>query len=265
VPRRKSSGEEEVWDVELVEALGRSEEGFEKLIAKCEAAMAIRVLGQNLTTEVKEGSRAAASVHERVAGRKLAADATATTACLREQLFRPWAHFNFGDAELAPWPAWDSTPPEDKAARANTLKTFGEALKELAAGGLKVDLATEAERFGVAILGTTEPAQPPEKPATEPGAETLSRGVLLASPTVRGREYLDRLHANTVAEAAQVLATDVAEVLGAIDDATSFEDLKQRLLDGYRGMDSAPLVALTRRAWELAELAGRAAIKEQVS
>lgn len=275
MPRLKNGTQEEVFDMELVEAVGKSEEGFDKLISRCDSAIAIRVLGQNLTTEVKEGSRAAASVHERVAQRKLASDATTLTACLREQLFKPWAAYNFGNAELAPWPTWDATPPEDKAARADTYKKLGEGLQALQKTGLDVDVDEEAERFGVATRGPAKP--PPERaPAEDPAAELepadeapaeLSRRprAVLASPKQRGQDYLDRLERNTVAQAAETLAGDLEAVLGVIDGAESPEALRERLAALYEGMKPDALMGLTRRAWLLAELAGQTAIREQVS
>jgi phage gp29-like protein len=276
MPRMKNGTTEEVFDMELVEAVGRSEEGFDKLIARCDSAIAIRVLGQNLTTEVKEGSRAAASVHERVAQRKLASDATTLTACLREQLFKPWAAYNFGNAELAPWPVWDATPPEDKAARATTYKELGEGIQALQKTGMDVDVDAEAERFGVAVRGPAKPPPqraPPEDPdaeVEEPGdeePEKLSRGprALLASPKQRGQDYLDRLERNTVAQAAEALAGDLEAVLGAIDGAESPEALREKLAALYEGMKPDALTGLTRRAWLLAELAGQTAIREEVS
>lgn len=272
MPRSKNGATEEAFDMELVEAVGRSEEGFDKLIARCDSAIAIRVLGQNLTTEVKEGSRAAASVHERVAQRKLASDATTLTACLREQLLKPWAHFNFGDAELAPWPQWDASPPEDKAARATTYKALGEGLQALQKTGMQVDVDAEAERFGVATRG---PAKPPPEPQPAPDVdqdapvdapERLSRvGATLSTPTQRGQNYLDQLERNTVAQAAEALAGDLETVLGAIDAAESPEVLRERLTTLYADMKPDALMGLTRRAWLLAELAGQTAIKDQVS
>lgn len=275
--RQKNGTTEEAFDLELVEAVGKSEEGFDKLIARCDTAYAVRVLGQNLTTEVKEGSRAAATVHDRVSLRKLAFDSTTLTSCLREQLYKPWAAFNFGNAELAPWPVWDATPPEDKASRAKTYKELGEGLQALQKTGMDVDVDAEAERFGVAVRGPAK--RPPERaPEEDPDAEVeepedeapakLSRRRgrgRLSTPGKRGEDYLDRLERNTMAQAAESLAVDLEAVLGAVEDATDGDDLKRRLVELYQGMDPEALTGLTRRAWLLAQLAGQTAIREQVS
>lgn len=98
--QQQSGDVKESFDLELLEAVGRSDEGFDRLIARCDTAMAVRVLGQNLSTEVKGGSFAAASVHERVAQRKLAFDAESLGACLREQVLMPWASFKIGRAHV---------------------------------------------------------------------------------------------------------------------------------------------------------------------
>ena len=86
---------------------------------------------------------------------------------------RPWARWNFGDADVAPWAIFDPTPPEDLAASAATMKVAGEAIAlwtELAkASGRAVDVLALAERFGVPLLSApVEPAPPAEDPAADP-------------------------------------------------------------------------------------------------
>ncbi|UAW08043.1 hypothetical protein [Myxococcus phage Mx4 ts27htf-1hrm-1] len=292
--RQKSGDIEENFDIQLLEALGRSDEGFDRLIARCDAGMAIRVLGQNLTTEVKGGSFAATSVHERVAQRKLAFDAESLSPCLREQVLMPWAAFNFGDSRLAPHPTYDTKPPEDLAARGKSYKDLGEGLQALQKAGMPVDVVAEGERFGVHMTSTkplerapkedpdAEVEDVPADPDGEGEGEGLSRRprrkvpsaaalrgalALLATaptPAERGQGYADRLAGNSAGQAVGVLADDLQAVLDAVEGAETPEALRTRLVQLYGSMRPDALAALTERAYLLAQLAGRLAVQEDV-
>lgn len=258
---------QEKYDMELVEALGRSDEGFDRLIARCDTAIAVRVLGQNLTTEVKDGSRAAASVHERVSLRKLAFDASTLGECMREQRLKPFARFNHGDAELAPHPVYDTTPPEDLNARAATYKALGEGLQALQKARVAVDVVAEAERFGVALAASADAPTPDEEAARDatPSARRAAMALLSASePTgaQRGQGYADALAAAAAREGGATLAGDVAALLFEIEAASSYEDLQARLLRVYEHMNPAQLAHLTERSLLLAQLAGMNAVRE---
>jgi phage gp29-like protein len=84
------------YDAQLLEPTANTWAGFQGLINQCDSSIAILMLGQNLTTEVKGGSRSAAEVHERVRADFLRADAVTLSSFLRESVLKPWAAFNFG-------------------------------------------------------------------------------------------------------------------------------------------------------------------------
>lgn len=264
--QQQAGTNQEKFDIELVEALGRSDEGFDRLIARCDTALAIRVLGQNLTTEVKGGSFAAASVHEKIYQRKLAFDAQELSGCLREQQLKPWARFNYGDAELAPWPTYDTEPPEDLAKRAASYKALGEGLRALQDANVPVDVVAEAERFGVQM--TASEATPAPKPKdAEPSALRAAMALLARStPTgeTRGQAYADALASTARNRAAEVLAPDVDALLSVVESAESYEDLQARLLALYEGMSPEALALLTEKTLLLAQLAGMNAIREDL-
>jgi phage gp29-like protein len=127
--------------------------GFAGLLDFVAADAAIAINGQNLTQEVKGGSLAAATAHDRVRSDYLEADSHCTSAAEHDQVIIDWTIYNYGDARLAPTTKSDATPPEDKAQIANTVKTAGEAFKAweaaLAPHGLSVDAKVYAERFGI--------------------------------------------------------------------------------------------------------------------
>lgn len=99
------------YDLQLVEAMSTNFQQFSQLLAHCDTSIAINLLGENLTTEVVAGSRAAAQVQDNVRIDYKRDDNITLGACIRQYLGRPWARFNFGNANLAPLPSWAVDPP----------------------------------------------------------------------------------------------------------------------------------------------------------
>ena len=145
------------FDYELVEAKANTWEGFQKLIEHADTAIAITLLGQNLTTEVKEGSRAAAQVHDGVRREFQKADAVTLGRALQQYLVKPWARFNFDQEPQAPLPSWNTEPVEDGLSRAQTLQALGAALAALKTAQVPMDLVTLLEQFAVPLLAGAQP------------------------------------------------------------------------------------------------------------
>ena len=150
------------YDVELLEAkVGDASTGFEKIIEMCNGEITLALMAQNLTTEVKEGSLAAARVHSDVRQQTIEADARALARTIYQQLARPFALFNFGNADFAPMISWDVVPEEDFVMKSTVLKNFADSLYVLRRGGKQVNgIAKLAKQFGlnldlVDILDTT--------------------------------------------------------------------------------------------------------------
>lgn len=99
------------YALEFKEAVARTWEMFPKQIESADLAIAIAVLGQNLTTEVQGGSLAASEVHRVVKGELLRFYAESFSTCLHDQLLEPWAELNFGSRDVAPWPQWALPKP----------------------------------------------------------------------------------------------------------------------------------------------------------
>ena len=108
------------YELDFQEAVARTWEMFPKQIESADQAIAIAVLGQNLTTEVQGGSFAAANVHRVVKGELLRFYAEAFATCLHDHLLEPWAEINFGTRALAPWPQWQIPDPPSEAAPSAT-------------------------------------------------------------------------------------------------------------------------------------------------
>ncbi len=152
------------FDVTMLEATDRSWESFPALIDRCDMAIVLTINWQNLTTEVKEGSFAAARVHGDVRQAALQFDNESLSESIYTQLARPYALYNFGDPELASRSAWDITPPEDNKANAGVFQAFATAVRDLRQGGYELDplaLAKLAQKFGIRLEDGTLKAAPP--------------------------------------------------------------------------------------------------------
>lgn len=126
------------YDVEVLEATDQAWQAFPGLIDRCDMSIVLAILFQNLTTEVKEGSFAAARVHGDVRQSALAADNTGFKTTIRNGLARPYAGFNFGDPDLAPWTEWDIDPVEDRAGESKIFLAFCQGLQALALAGFNI-------------------------------------------------------------------------------------------------------------------------------
>lgn len=140
-------------EAELLEPKAQSHDGFRSLIDNLNVAIDYCLLGQSAqTSTVSIDSAGAARTRDRVRQDFLAGDAERLSTILREQVWKPWGVFNFGEAELAPWGRWDTAPPEDRAEKAKAWVDFGKALEQFGTTGLPIDRAQMAEDFGVALL-----------------------------------------------------------------------------------------------------------------
>lgn len=140
------------YDLEWLETDGSGWAGFQQLIAQCNAEITLAVLGQNLTSEVKEGSFAAARVHADVRQAILESDARALSQTIYTQIARPFAALNFGDPDLAPRSSWDIVPWEDNAALAQTFSAFSIGVSTLKTAGHDVtDIEALGRQFGLSL------------------------------------------------------------------------------------------------------------------
>jgi phage gp29-like protein len=138
------------YDLRYLEPQDDNWQAFKALIEQCNDEITLSLLAQNLTTQVKEGSFAAARVHADVRQALLEADARALAKTLYVQVARPFAAINFGDANLAPEITWDVRPPEDLKTKAETFENFTAGLAQARNSGYEVQEPEKfARRFGI--------------------------------------------------------------------------------------------------------------------
>ena len=154
VPRGQPN-DGQLWDLELVEAKDTAFEVFTSLRDHCDMDIVLTLLFQNLTTEVKGGSFAATTAHMDIRTSGVQSDNEAWKLTLYEQVARPFAYLNFGDADLAPTTDWDVQPIADYDIMANLLSKFGTSVEVLRRGGIQFknpdDLRDFAKSIGITL------------------------------------------------------------------------------------------------------------------
>ena len=159
------------FDIKLVEAKASIEDLYIAQIRAANSAFVLAINGQNLTTEVKGGSLAAAAVHERVEARRIRSDGETLSTAIRGQSLVYWTEWNFGASATAPWPKWETDPPEDQKAKAEVFNATAEALVKIKAAGFEVrDVDEMTEDFGIPELDEKEVDEPePTPPGDDDG------------------------------------------------------------------------------------------------
>jgi phage gp29-like protein/DNA-binding XRE family transcriptional regulator len=263
------------FDLTLEEAKANTWEGFDKLIGKTDVALSIAILGQNLTTEVKEGSKAAAQVHQRVRDDILRSDAETLATTIRDGLLKDWCAYNFGDPEFTPWPHWHVEPPEDKKVTAEGFKAVGEAITALRDAGVPLDAERFCDRLDVPIDEDGEFEDPREMQEPAPGEEddtaaaraemAASRARRLPATAIEGQGYVDDLTEAGRDAAAAALRPDLVALARIVKGSQDYAEIRRKILEHYRGMDPAKLSETIRRCLILSELNGRLSVLDDLS
>jgi phage gp29-like protein len=270
------------FDLSLIELSANTREIYDAQIEAANKGFSIAIQGQNLTSDVQGGSRAAAEVHERKEGRKGRYLGKMLSKGLREQSLCWWAEYNYGDRSVAPYPHWHTEPPEDYSSRAVGLQVLADALGKLKTAGYKLSTDQLEEEYGVALEEveppppppTTDPNAPPPKPgkparkqdvAQALGTEFLASGddPADAKGFIRGQLYVDDLTEKQTAHAADSLSGFVDKLTAAIDGAEDYEQVRYAVIKAFSA-ETTPdrMVDLIEAGILLANLAGRHAVNE---
>ncbi len=157
------------YDAELLEARDRAWESFKGTIDRCDMSIVLPIMWQNLTTEVKEGSFAAAREHGDIRQNALEFDNATFSEHVFAQVARVAAFVNFGDADEACMTSWNVTPKEDYATKADTFLKFAQSMNYLRQAGLKpTDVAEMGRQCGIDV--DAEPVDPTQVEARQAGA-----------------------------------------------------------------------------------------------
>lgn len=234
--------------IELLEATrSGSIDTYEKLARYMDEQISECVLGETLTTNIgQSGSRAASETHNDVREELARADADLLSDTLNATLVRWIVDFNLPGAGY-PTVYRVFEEPEDLEKRS----AIDKALHEMGYEPETVEQINET--YGGRWRKKVSPSPTPEAPEN-PAADAPGPTQFAESP--RGDiadAYTEQLHG----AAAAAMDGLVEPVRRLVNEATSLEDLRDRLLDLYTEMDVEALATVMQRALAAAELAGR--------
>ena len=157
VPRGVDSADGLGYDYELVEAKSTAWEVHPAQIDRCDMAIVLALLMVNLTTQVEGGSYGAAKVQMDVRSQGSQLDNQTWKSTLYNQVARPFAYLNFGDANLAPWTWWDVKSAGEYSDNAKQFQAVGTAIEVLRRGGVQFKDAEKlrlwlSDKFGLKDL-----------------------------------------------------------------------------------------------------------------
>ncbi len=288
------------YDLDLIEATAKTWDGFQALIQKCDERIAIRMLGQNLTTQVDAGSLAAANVHDRVRLDYTRYDAKTLSCAIRAQILEPFCEYNLGSASAAPEPYWDCKPPEDETTKSQVLVSVSQAVANFVTSGAPVDLRAFLDTHKIPTLESVDdavlppylrvdgagnslgtPGAPPPgsttpveegspanqaPPETEPRTHTrLSiKRVAFAQQksNLRGQRYVDEVAAKAAVASQKHVASHVKNTMAALKGATSYDDARKRLKAVLADANPKAFAETLATSILLTTLAGRLAGEE---
>lgn len=169
------------YEYALVEAADTNWESFERTINQCDLAIVLAIKFQNLTTEITAGgSYAAAREHGKVDVAQIKKDNAVWRCTIHRDFARPFAQFNFGDADLAPITDRDvpDPPREDYSAAAEQFAKLGTAMQAMAAAGVKFSDASKLRSFAEKRLGLVDV---PEFLVGDPPAVTTAKASMVTA------------------------------------------------------------------------------------
>lgn len=126
-------------------------EGFKARIERCDTDIESAILWQPASAEggYAPGERQHAGARQAL----LEFDERTFVEDLREQVARPFAEFNFGDADLAPHTHYEIEPEEDLQKKLSSLESFTRALSAMNGAGFEFDARSMARGYGVYVPG----------------------------------------------------------------------------------------------------------------
>lgn len=243
-------------EIQFVEAIkGATNNIFEPLANFCNREISKAILGQTLTAEVGDtGSYAASQTHNDVRRDLLKADAKALAETLRRDLFDPLIRFNLGDGINLPWMKYDLSEPEDQE---KTARVYSILIKDV---GLPVAKKHVYEKFGIPEPEEGEETLNPNTPVQD--TETPLKMALKDDDAPKKTDYqmeIDGLadKARDMATAGNAMQNILKPVRDLIESGASLEEIRDRLPELMKDMDTSELEELIARSLFVADLYGR--------
>ncbi len=221
---------------------------FEKLANWLDAQVSRGILGQTATTQGTPGKLGGDDAQAEVRSDIRNDDALQLAESINRDLVRPYIDLNFGPRENYPELALREADQDD-------LTLLTTALEKLVPLGLRVEQSVVRDKYGL-----PDPADDAEV-LTGPAAIIQPEAAMNRTATARNREDgatphpADLIGARAAAESGFDPLLEPARLL--LDEVSSLEEYRDRLLDLYGGLDVGRLGGVLERALLLADLAGR--------
>ena len=248
-------------EIQFIESVRTEGLLYDRFIKLCNAEMSKAILGQTLTTEASTtGSYALGKTQGLVRQDLLEADSKALQKTLRRDLIRPLIEFNLGSGYAVPWIKFNYESPEDLVQSSQVYRTLVVDMH------LPVSKEHIYEKFGIpmpeenqAILeiptGTSSMGFPFKKEKKE--------NIVAAKNVIKdadGQDATDDLSDNTLKTATNVIEKTLDPLLMVIKEATSLENLREKLLEKFKELEDGDLEDLLQKAIFIADLNGRASV-----
>ena len=205
---------------------------FENLARYIDEQVSKAVLGQTMTSD-NGSSQAQANVHNEVRHDIAASDAISIAKRINRDLVRPFVDLNFGTQASYPKILIEVAEPEDtKAIIEGAVALMGQGVR-FKASELRSKLKCSDPKDGDEVAGGMTGAQPPLAANRQP--ISLNR----EDP---GKDALDEIEAEMMADWQEVANGVLDAVETAIDTSESYEELLARLPETLRHMPTALVV-----------------------
>jgi phage gp29-like protein len=267
--------------IEFIESgnVGAGHSMYKERVEFLDMQVSKAVLGQTATTDAVTGGLGSGKEHGDVRGDIKTADAKALAAVLNRDLIRVWVQLEFGPQKVYPRLRIEDPEQED-------LKALADAVGPMIDRGLEVDQADLRKRFSLAEpkdgaklmrpsgagAALTDPNDPNSNIKRNPGVfkrvepQTGALTQMQAEDALAGKKpgvspeaaLTDRMMAETAAPMGVIMAK-VEAMVGA---ATSFDELRQMLAEGFPDIDVTGLADVLGLGLLAAHAGGRVAAHE---
>jgi len=232
--------------VEIKEASGKgaSADIYAKLLEFCKTEVSIGILGQNLTTEVKGGSYAAAESHMAVRADIIDTDKKLVERCFNELI--GWIFdYNFAGGEKPVFSMWEEEDVDKTLAdRDKTLTDTGQV-------HFTKKYFIKSYGFEEDDIEVVESAKPADKKITA-FSESLLKNLF------PGQAAIDELAYSITPEELQAQVEGILKpIIDLIDRGSDYQEILDQLADTYPNMETKSVEDMLARAIFVSELWGR--------
>lgn len=238
-------------ELKLQEPYVRSVEGYTRFLEDVRAEISMLILGQTSSSDSRDSNRSTAAAHELVRQDLREDDCRAVAATIRRCIWRPWVAWMHGPEAVAlvPEMVWETDPPADSKADAETIEILNRALL---ASGVQVDPEEVSKQTGYKLTKVAPPPPPPPAPAPLP----LS-GLQHPASRIEHPEPALALAGTPSTDPTEVPVHEALQALGR-DDAAPMQAWLGPVVEAVTGVMSAATPEAMRE--QLAKLADPQAI-----